>query len=88
MMQRETTILIIDNYDSFTYNLVHFLGELGEKTLVYRNDEIEVEEAIKMNPDAIILSPGPCDPDNTNTNRIIDYKRPVIVGCAYSLETI
>lgn len=56
-------LLLIDNYDSFTYNLVHFLGELGEETLVYRNDELEVEEAIKMNPDAIILSPGPCYPD-------------------------
>ena len=56
-------LLLIDNYDSFTYNLVHFLGELGEETLVYRNDELKVEEAIKMNPDAIILSPGPCDPD-------------------------
>ena len=44
-------LLLIDNYDSFTYNLVHFLGELGEETLVYRNDELEVEEAIKMNPD-------------------------------------
>ncbi len=56
-------LLLIDNYDSFTYNLVHFLGELGEKTLVYRNDKLDLEEAIEMNPDAIILSPGPCDPD-------------------------
>ena len=56
-------LLLIDNYDSFTYNLVHFLGELGEKTLVYRNDKLDLEDAIEMNPDAIILSPGPCDPD-------------------------
>ena len=56
-------LLLIDNYDSFTYNLVHFLGELGEKTLVYRNDKLDLVEAIEMNPDAIILSPGPCDPD-------------------------
>ena len=56
-------LLLIDNYDSFTYNLVHFLGELGEEALVFRNDKLEVKEAIKMNPDAIILSPGPCDPD-------------------------
>ena len=56
-------LLLIDNYDSFTYNLVHFLGELGEKTLVYRNDKLDLEEAIEMNPVAIILSPGPCDPD-------------------------
>ena len=56
-------LILIDNYDSFTYNLVHFLGELGEKTLVYRDDNLELEEAIEMNPVAIILSPGPCDPD-------------------------
>lgn len=54
--------LLIDNYDSFTYNLVHFLGELGAQTEVYRNDEITVERAIDLKPSGIILSPGPCDP--------------------------
>jgi len=56
-------LLLIDNYDSFTYNLYHYLGELGAATVVRRNDEIDVQEAMGMRPDAILLSPGPCDPD-------------------------
>ncbi len=55
-------LLLIDNYDSFTYNLVHYLGELGAQTEVRRNDAISVEAAMAMNPAAIVLSPGPCDP--------------------------
>lgn len=54
--------LLIDNYDSFTYNLVHFLGELGAECDVWRNDKITVEDAIAAKPKGIILSPGPCDP--------------------------
>jgi anthranilate synthase component 2 len=56
-------LLLIDNYDSFTYNLYHYLGELGADTIVRRNDEIDVQAAMALNPAAIILSPGPCDPD-------------------------
>ncbi|MCK4535273.1 MAG: aminodeoxychorismate/anthranilate synthase component II [Syntrophobacterales bacterium] len=56
-------ILMIDNYDSFTYNLVQYLGQLGEETVVYRNDEIGIEEIERLNPDAIFLSPGPCTPE-------------------------
>ena len=56
-------ILLIDNYDSFTYNLVHYLGELGAEVAVHRNDALSVEAAMAMAPDAIVLSPGPCDPD-------------------------
>lgn len=52
-------LLLIDNYDSFTYNLVHFLGELGAEVKVVRNDKIEVQEAIALRPEAIVLSPGP-----------------------------
>ena len=55
--------LLIDNYDSFTYNLVHFLGELGAKVVVRRNDAVTVDEALAMKPQGIVLSPGPCDPD-------------------------
>lgn len=55
-------ILMIDNYDSFTYNLVHYLGELGEKVLVFRNDKITLEEVGRLNPDMIVISPGPCTP--------------------------
>ncbi|GGA11290.1 anthranilate synthase component II [Neptunicoccus cionae] len=56
-------LLLIDNYDSFTYNLVHYVGELGAQTVVKRNDEITVQDAMDMKPDMILLSPGPCDPD-------------------------
>ena len=56
-------ILLIDNYDSFTYNLAHFLGELGAEVTVRRNDAIEVQETLAMRPEAVVLSPGPCDPD-------------------------
>ena len=56
-------ILLIDNYDSFTYNLVHYVSELGAKVIVKRNDKITVEQALELNPSGILLSPGPCDPD-------------------------
>lgn len=56
-------ILVVDNYDSFTYNLVHYLAELGAETVVRRNDAITVQDAFAMKPQAILLSPGPCAPD-------------------------
>ena len=56
-------ILVIDNYDSFTYNLVHYLNELGAETLVRRNDALTVQEALGLKPEAVLLSPGPCTPD-------------------------
>ena len=56
-------LLLIDNYDSFTYNLVHYLGELGADVLVKRNDALDVQAAMALRPSAIVLSPGPCDPD-------------------------
>jgi anthranilate synthase/aminodeoxychorismate synthase-like glutamine amidotransferase len=55
-------ILMIDNYDSFTYNLVHYLSELGEEVSVARNDKISLEDVGKMSPDIIVVSPGPCTP--------------------------
>jgi anthranilate synthase component II len=58
-------LLLIDNYDSFTYNLFHYLGELGAEMEVRRNDEIDVQAAMGLRPDAILLSPGPCDPDRS-----------------------
>lgn len=56
-------LLMIDNYDSFTYNLWHYMGELGAEVRVFRNDALTVDEALAMTPEGIILSPGPCDPD-------------------------
>lgn len=55
-------LLLIDNYDSFTYNLVHYLGELGADVRVVRNDALNVREAMALRPEMIVLSPGPCDP--------------------------
>ena len=55
-------ILLIDNYDSFTFNLYHFLGEVGAQCEVWRNDKLTVEQALAMQPEAIVLSPGPCTP--------------------------
>jgi anthranilate synthase component 2 len=56
-------LLIIDNYDSFTFNLVHYFQELGAKTKVIRNDAMSAAEALALKPRAVVLSPGPCDPD-------------------------
>jgi anthranilate synthase component 2 len=56
-------ILVIDNYDSFTFNLVHFLGDVGARCEVWRNDAITVEAALARAPEAIVMSPGPCTPD-------------------------
>ena len=56
-------LLIIDNYDSFTYNLYHYFGELGYEACVYRNDEITVDQIIKLKPKGIVISPGPCGPE-------------------------
>jgi len=55
-------ILVIDNYDSFTYNLVQYLGELGAEMRIFRNDKITVEEAVALKPEKVLVSPGPCTP--------------------------
>ena len=56
-------LLLLDNYDSFTYNLYHYLGELGAQVVVQRNDALSVEDALALRPEAIVISPGPCDPE-------------------------
>lgn len=56
-------LLMIDNYDSFTYNLVQYLGELGAETQVVRNDELSLEEALALQPERLVISPGPCTPN-------------------------
>lgn len=61
-------LLMIDNYDSFTYNLVQYLGELGEEVVVHRNDEITVNEIAAMKPDRIVVSPGPCTPNEAGVS--------------------
>ena len=56
-------VIVIDNYDSFTYNLVQYLGELGVELEIYRNDQITIDQVINRNPDHIVISPGPCTPN-------------------------
>ncbi|WP_127111836.1 aminodeoxychorismate/anthranilate synthase component II [Shimia sediminis] len=79
-------LLLIDNYDSFTYNLVHYLGELGADVSVYRNDALTVQDAMGMNPAGILLSPGPCDPDQAGiclalTEAAAETKTPLMGVC-------
>jgi len=79
-------LLLIDNYDSFTYNLVHYLGELGADVVVRRNDALDVQEAMAMNPSSILLSPGPCDPDQAGiclalTEAAAETKTPLMGVC-------
>lgn len=61
-------LLVIDNFDSFTYNLVQYFGQLGVKQTVYRNDAITVEEALELNPDRVMISPGPCSPNEAGVS--------------------
>ncbi|MDQ3499226.1 MAG: aminodeoxychorismate/anthranilate synthase component II, partial [Actinomycetota bacterium] len=61
-------VLVIDNYDSFTYNLVQYLGELGAEVLVRRNDEVTPEEVSDLRPDRIVVSPGPCTPNEAGVS--------------------
>ncbi|MDH5471908.1 MAG: aminodeoxychorismate/anthranilate synthase component II [Gammaproteobacteria bacterium] len=78
-------MVMIDNYDSFTYNLVQYLGELGAEVVVHRNDKITVEEIAKLNPDHLMISPGPCTPNEAGISmEAIKYfagKIPVLGVC-------
>ena len=72
-------LLLLDNYDSFTYNLYHYLGELGQEAVVWRNDAVSVEQVVEMRPDAIVISPGPCTPDQAGIS--VDLVRAVAGIC-------
>jgi len=61
-------LLVIDNYDSFTYNLVQYFGELGVEQSVFRNDKISIEEALALKPDRLMISPGPCSPNEAGVS--------------------
>jgi anthranilate synthase component II len=69
-------VLVIDNYDSFTYNLVQYLGELGAEVLVRRNDEVSTEEIPALHPDRIVVSPGPCTPNEAGVSLEVIEKAP------------
>ena len=77
--------LLIDNYDSFVYNLRHFMGEIGANVVVYRNDAIKVEDILVMKPDGIVLSPGPCAPDQAGicleVIKCLEGKFPILGVC-------
>jgi para-aminobenzoate synthetase component II len=93
-------LLMIDNYDSFTYNLVQYLGELGEDIRVFRNDKIAIPEIEKLNPDKIVISPGPCTPKEAGISiKAIQHftgKIPILgvclghqsIGAAYGAEIV
>ena len=84
-------ILVIDNYDSFTYNLVQYIGQMGEKVLVYRNDEISIEDIQELDVDAIILSPGPGTPKEAGISVDIIknfYKTTPILGVCLGHQSI
>jgi len=78
-------ILVIDNYDSFTYNLVQYLGELGERPVVYRNDQIDLAGIESLAPDRILISPGPCTPNEAGISlAVIDHfkgRTPILGVC-------
>lgn len=78
-------LLMIDNYDSFTYNLVQYLGELGEDIRVYRNDKLKIDDIVRLNPDRIVISPGPCTPKDAGISiNVIKYfagKIPMLGVC-------
>ncbi len=79
-------LLLIDNYDSFTYNLVHYFGEIGADVVVRRNDALNVQEAMALKPSAIVLSPGPCDPDQAGiclalTQAAAETRTPLLGVC-------
>ena len=78
-------LLMIDNYDSFTYNLVQYFGELGEEILVYRNDKISITEIEALSPEGIVVSPGPCTPNEAGLSlELIEHfkgKLPLLGVC-------
>lgn len=78
-------LLMIDNYDSFTYNLVQYFRELGEKVTTIRNDQVSLEDLIALNPDHVVISPGPCDPDQAGVSlQVIEHfagKVPLLGVC-------
>lgn len=93
-------ILMIDNYDSFTYNLVQYLGEMGHELRVCRNDEITIEDIAGMSPEKIVISPGPCTPKEAGISveviRSFAGKIPILgvclghqsIGCAFGCEIV
>ena len=90
-MSAAKRILVVDNYDSFTWNLVHYLEEIGASTQVIRNDELTATQALDLKPDAIVLSPGPCTPNEAGICVELVQKAPVdlpILGVCLGHQSI
>ena len=85
MVRCPEVLLVIDNYDSFTYNLVQYFGQLGVKQRVFRNDEITPEQALALNPERVMLSPGPCSPKEAGVTldiiKAFAGKKPILGVC-------
>ena len=82
-------ILVIDNYDSFTYNLVHYIGELGEEVIVKRNDEVTLQDIASLNPNKIVISPGPCTPNEAGISiELIKASSVPILGVCLGHQSI
>ncbi len=84
-MNYKTVLLVIDNFDSFTYNLVQYFGQLGVEQRVFRNNEITPKEAVALNPDRVLLSPGPCSPREAGITleiiRAFEGRKPIFGVC-------
>jgi anthranilate synthase component II len=84
-VNRTAVLLVIDNYDSFTFNLVQYFGQLGVEQRVFRNDQITVEEALALNPDRVMVSPGPCSPTEAGVScdiiRAFAGRKPLLGVC-------
>ena len=86
-------LFIIDNYDSFTYNLYHYFGELGFEADVYRNDEITVDRILKLKPKGIVISPGPCGPEKAGISidivkAVTNYRKIPLLGVCLGHQAI
>ncbi len=80
-----TVLLVLDNYDSFTFNLVQYFGQLGVAMRIFRNDELTADDAVRLNPDRILISPGPCTPNEAGISldlfRVFGGKKPILGVC-------
>src|SRR2546425_457379 len=82
-------VFVLDNYDSFTYNLVQYLGELGAEVVVRRNDEVTIAEVDAMHPERIVVSPGPCTPQEAGISiKLIRHKKFSVEGVQFHPESV
>ena len=83
---KKIKLLMVDNYDSFTFNIVQYFGELGAEVEVFRNDEITLEGIAARQPDRLVISPGPCSPAAACTYNVLFFTMPVRIAIATSIS--